>query len=229
MGTKHLSRLASPNSWNIRRKDNKWVMRPLPGAHPLKLGMPLTILLRDILSYAKNSKEAKFILNKGEIFVDGKVRKEPKFIVGLMDIISIPNMKTSFRILLNNKGKLVPVKIKDEDAKSKLSKIINKSKIKGNKIQLNLSDGRNIIADKDSYKVGDVVLIELSSNKIIKTINLEKGAFIILNGGKHIGDAGLIEEIEGNKIIYKKDGQTYKTLKKYAFAIGRDKPLISLG
>jgi len=66
--------------------------------------------------------------------------------------------------------------------------------------------------------------------EIINThIKLEKGSTIFLIGGKHLGETGTIEDITGNKIIYKiKSNEVFETLKKYAFVIGIDKPIIKL-
>jgi ribosomal protein S4E len=52
---------------------------------------------------------------------------------------------------------------------------------------------------------------------------------IYLTGGKHIGQIGKIQDIIGNRILYKTEsGDVVETLKDYAFPIGKDKPLIKL-
>src|SRR3990167_5629856 len=122
---KHLKRLAAPKSWPIKRKGEKFITRPLAGSHEFGLATSLTIMLKDVLGIAKNNREVKHILNNKEILVDGKRRKEPRFLVGLMDVLSIPETKENFRILLDKKGRLRLAKISEDDAKIKLSKIIN--------------------------------------------------------------------------------------------------------
>ncbi|MBW2996077.1 30S ribosomal protein S4e [Candidatus Woesearchaeota archaeon] len=224
---KHMSRLAMPKTWKIKRKGIKWVTRPLPGPHSPKLGVPLNVLLRDILSYARTSKEVKNILNDQEILVDGIRRKENRFITGLMDVVSIPKTKENFRILLNKKGHIIAFPIR-EDANIKPCKIKGKVVIKKSKLQLNLFDGKNILADKTEAKVGDTALIDIPSKKIKQILKLEKKALVYLIGGKHIGETGTIEDIKGNKIIYKRGKDKFETLKKYAFVIGKEKPEISL-
>ena len=48
-------------------------------------------------------------------------------------------------------------------------------------------------------------------------------------GGKHIGQTGKVQDIIGNRILYKTEkGDVIETLKEYAFPIGKDKPLIKL-
>ena len=225
---KHLSRLAMPRSWKIKRKERKWVTRPLPGPHSFKLGMPLNVLLRDVLGYASTAKEVRFILNNQEIFVDGIRRKEPKFIVGLMDVVSMPKVKKHFRVLFDKKGHIMALEIKPEEAKIKPCKIIDKTVVKKGRLQLNLYDGKNILTEDKAAKVEDSVVIELPSQKIKELLKLEKGAVVYLTGGGYIGETGIIEEIKGDRITYKREKDVFETLKEYAFVIGKGKPMIQL-
>lgn len=224
----HLKRLNAPKSWPITRKKTIWIMRPNPGAHSLKSGIPLTIALRDLLKQAKTAREVKYIANNKDVLVDTKVRTDIAYITGFMDVISLPKIKENYRLLLTKKGKIDALKIDDKEANLKLCKILGKSLIKG-KTQLNMHDGRNILTEKNDYKVGDSVLIEIKDQKIVNHVKFEKGTMIYLTGGKHISLTGTIESIENNKIIFKaEDNSVYETLKKFAFGIGTDKSLIQL-
>jgi len=225
---KHLSRLAMPKTWKIKRKGRKWVTRPLPGPHSLKVGLPLNVLLRDMLSYAQTAKEVKYVLNNQEILVDGIRRKEPKFIVGLMDVVSIPSIKKQFRILINKKGIIIASEIKQDEIKIKPCKIIGKTAVKTGKLQLNLFDGKNILTEDKSFNTGDTVVIEVPSHKIKEVLRLEKGAVVYLTKGKHIGETGIVDEIKGKKLIYLSGKDKLETLKGYAFVIGKEKPVIEL-
>ncbi len=224
----HLKRLNAPRSWPIDRKKTVWIMRPNPGAHKMEYGVPLTIVLREMIKHGKTLREVKQIMHNKEILVDGKMRKDRAHTVGLMDVISIPELKENYRILFTKKGKLNAINIEEKEAKVKLCKISGKSNVKG-KTQLNTQDGRNILAEKDEYKVGDSLVIKIPEQKIDQHLKFEKGAMIYLIGGKHIGETGHIENIERNKIIFKtKDNNVYETLKKFAFVIGKDKPIIKV-
>ena len=227
IGEKHLSRLASPKKWNIRKKGIKWVARPLPGAHSLKDGIHLLSIFRDILEYGSTLKEVKNILSNEEIYIDGKRRKNPRFIVGLMDVIFIPKTKETFRILLTKKGKLTLLPIDEKEANIKPCKIKGKKAVK-KKIQLNLFDGKNILVDKTDSKVGDTLLIEVPSLKIKDSFALEKGNHIYLTGGKHIGETGILHEISNKTILIKSKKELIKTSKIHAFVIGKTKPAIKL-
>ena len=225
---KHLLRLAMPKTWKIKRKGIKYVSRPKSGPHSFKLGLPINLLLRDILNYARTTKEVKNILYNQDILVDGIRRKNHRFIVGLMDVISIPKTKENFRIILNKKGNIAALPIKEEEAKLKPCKIIGKTLLKKGKMQLNMEDGKNIPTKEDKYNVGDSILIEIPSQKIKEVFKLEKGSTVYLTGGKHIGETGLIEGIKENRLVYKREQETFETSKNYAFVIGKEKPSIEL-
>lgn len=227
-GEKHISRLAMPKSWPIKRKGVKWITRPLPGAHSIKSGLSLNLVFRNLLGYAKTTKEVKNILYNQEILVNGIRRKDVRFIVGLMDIIGIPKLKKYFRVLLDKRGKLALAQIKSDEANILPCRIEKKAQLKKKKTQLNLCGGRNILVEKNEYKIGDTVILELPSQKITHLIKLEKGNLIYLTGGKHTGAIGIIEGIKAGIITYKREKSTFETLAKYAFVIGKEKPVISL-
>ena len=223
-----LKRLATPKSWPIKRKGIKFIVRSKPGPHPLESSLPLNVILRDVLKYAKNKKEVKNILHNKTILIDGIRRKDVRLPIGLFDIIDIPDKKEQFRVIINKKGKISYYPIDKTEASIKPSKIIGKTKIK-EKTQINLFDGKNILVDKDDYKCGDTLILSIPKQEIKKHLKLEKGATIYLAGGKHIGETGTIESISSKKILYKEpSGKSFETLKKYAFVIGDKKAAISL-
>src|SRR4030042_1299545 len=163
-----LKRLLSPRFWKIPKKEYTWVVSPKPGPHPKFYCIPLQIILRDILKIAETAKEAMTILRRGEILVDGKVRTEHGYPVGLFDTISIPRIKKYYRIVPAPNG-LVVAEIPEKESKKKLCKIRNKTSVKG-KIQLNLTDGKNIFVTEKKYKTGDSLLLQLPSLKVMDHI-----------------------------------------------------------
>jgi small subunit ribosomal protein S4e len=224
---RHLKRLAIPKSWLVKRRGITFITRPNPGPHPMKLSLSLNSIIRDVLGIAKNSKEVKKILYTNEVLIDGIRRKELKFPVGIMDVIEFKKSNEYFRVVLK-KGKIKLIPIDKKEAAIKPCRITGKNKVKG-KTQLNFYDGKNILIEKDDYKVGDTVIIALPKQEIKEHIKLEKGCFIYLIGGKHSGDTGKIEDIISNKVTYKGESrEIIETLKKYVFVVGKDKPSISL-
>ncbi len=226
MSKKHLKRLNTPKTWDIEKKGIKYVKRPYPGSHGFNYGLSLSVFLKDILKLAKTNREVRRILNNHEVLIDGKRRKEVKFVVGFMDTISIPHLKGYFRIVFNKKGKIDYIKIDEKESKLKICKIKGKRMYKG--LQVNLSDGRNILTEKNDCNVGDSVLIEIPEQKIKEVIKLDKGALVFLIGGKHSGSTAIVEEIKGNIMKCKSKDVVFETSKRYSFVIGKEKPLIKV-
>ena len=180
--SKHLKRYFAPGTWKIKRKEMKLVTKPSPGTHKINMSLPLNIILKNILGYANTNREVKFILEKRDVTVDGTRRKNSRFPVGLFDVLSLNDINEHFRVILDKKGKIDLIKIGKEESTLKLCKIIGKRMVKG-KIQLNLYDGTNIVAQDGSYKVGDVILMVKGKKKEIKeTVSLDKNALIYLVG-----------------------------------------------
>jgi small subunit ribosomal protein S4e len=231
---KHLKRFKSPKHWPIHSKEFTWTVKPSPGPHTINGSLPLLIIVRDILKVADNAREAKKIINDGQILVDGRIRKSYKYPVGFMDVIEIPNSGNVYRVLPDEKGRLILHPITKENAKFKLCKIENKTTIKGGKTQLNLHDGRNYL-EENGYKVGDVLLIFVPNQEIKDHLKFENGIIGLVTGGKHIGEIGKIKEINVTRssmpntvLIETDDKNTFLTLKDYVFVIGNEEPLISL-
>ncbi|ASJ11286.1 30S ribosomal protein S4e [Thermococcus sp. P6] len=235
---RHLKRLAAPEQWYIPRKAYKWAIRPRPGPHSMKTSIPLLYVVRDYLGYAKTAREARKILNEGRVLVDGKVRKDYKFPVGIMDIVSIPETGEHYRVLPNRIGKLVLHPVDEKEAAIKPLRINNKRMVKGAKVQLNLHDGSNHLVTmdvKDDYRTAYTVLMKVPEREVVKVIPFEVGAYVFVTNGKNVARKGRIVEIRGFPMgwpdvvtIEDENGDLFDTLKEYAFVVGKEKPEISL-
>jgi small subunit ribosomal protein S4e len=225
MVKRHLSRLNVPSSWPIPKKGQKWIVRPSSGPHALKDCITLNLVLKELLGYAKTTKEVKVILNEKGLLVDNKRRNEMKFPAGIMDVIEIPSVNEHYRVYYNERGRFILNKITKEEAKLKPSKIIGKKILRGKKTQINFYDGSNIIVDKDVYSTGDSVVLDLSKEKrtIVKHLKFDKGAVVYIFAGKYKGSFGVVESVKKlfrNSIItVKSKDKTFETSKDYAFVI----------
>lgn len=219
----HLSRLVAPKGWPIKRKGIKFITRPNAGQHNLKECITIIVVLKEILKYAKETREVKKIVREGKVMVNGIVRKDYKFSLGSMDNISFPDLKENYLILRVKKGKFRL--IKEKEAETQICKIKNKRIIKKGVIQLNFSNGNNMLVENNEYKTGDSVVVNLKDKKIIKHLILEKGAKIYIDGGKRLGMVGELISFKKMKegkenIIFKVNGEKYETAKEYSFVIG---------
>lgn len=234
MGKNHLKRIAAPKNWSVARKESKWIARPLPGKHKINNCITVSFMLRNILNYAKTSKEIKKILNDGNFIVDKKITKDQRISLGLMDVIQIPKLNENYRLLYNIDGRLNAVPIEEKESNLKLLKIIRKKTVKKGKIQITFHDGRTISLDKFDGKIGDTALFNFENKNITKFMELNKGAAVYFNGGAHIGSIGEVKEIiienklSKPKVLVEINGKEYTTLKDYAFVVGKDKPEIKI-
>jgi len=227
-----LKRPISPKFWPIERKTSKYVVKPIAGPHSLEKSMPLAIIIRDILHYAETMKETKEILRQGNIKVDGKVRKEHNFPVGLMDVLTLGD--DNYRILAG-KGGLYLKKISGNEAKIKLLRIKNKTTVKKGKIQLNFHDGSNKLVESNDKLAksgtGDTLIINIEKKIIEKIIKYDKGNLGMIVEGKNVGVVGKIRKI----IITKSPKPNMVTLegkekiavpRDFVFVIGEEKSVI---
>ncbi|NIM47290.1 MAG: 30S ribosomal protein S4e [Candidatus Aenigmarchaeota archaeon] len=218
-----LKRLAAPKWWPIERKTKKFTVVSR-GPHPKDLSLPLLILIRDVFKLAETGKESKSIIKKGEILVDNRKVKDPKFGVGIFDVIEIPALKKAWRAIPKNG--LTFIEIPKKDKKLKICKIIDKKTLKGNKTQLNMNDGRNILTNK-KYSTQDSLLIELPEQKIIEHIKFEEGSIAMVLRGKNAGIIAKIKEIEKNR-VWLGEEKTFEVPKRLLIVVGKDKIMIKL-
>jgi len=243
-GKKHLKRKPAPKSWPIHRKEFLWAPKPMPGPHPISNCIPLTLIIRDILGFAKTRKEAKIIISQGKLEVDGKIQREERFPAGLMDVIYIPEIKKAYRILPSKKG-LMLHPIEAGKADFKLCRIENKTIVKGGHVQLNLHDGTNLLfrakespnLERDAYETLGTLKISIPKREILEYIELAKGTYALITDGKNAGRHGKIVAIEKKPeqkrrdllvTIEDKNGVQFQTVLDYIFAVGSTKPEISL-
>lgn len=227
----HLKRLAAPRSWPLKRKVSVWATKQSPGAHSIEYSLSAALVLRDMLAVCDTAREAKRIIGDRALLVDGKPVRSPKEPLGFMDTLSIPKMDLYYRILMTDKGKLTAEKISKEEAAWKLCRIEGKTKIKEGKIQLNLHDGRNITLDKNQYKTGDVLKLDVLEQKILDVYPLAEGASAMVSKGKHAGKIEVVSEyvvVRGAvpNVVKFKDGT--ETVKDNVFVIGKDTPAIEV-
>lgn len=243
-GRRSLKRKPAPRFWPIHRKEAIWTVKPSPGPHPISSCLPLALVLRDKLGVAKTRKEAKTIISKGKVIVDGKVQKEETFPTGLMDIIFISDMGKTYRVLPSKKGLILHPVEKDEAA-FKLCRIEDKSIVSGGHVQLNLHDGRNVLIKVEDpmkpeeylYQTLDTVKISFPEQEVVGHIKLTEGVSALIVGGKNTGKRGKIAAIEKrtgqkrrNSLITIEDerGNRFQTTVDYVFVIGDTEPEISL-
>ncbi|MHA1821739.1 MAG: 30S ribosomal protein S4e [Promethearchaeota archaeon] len=240
-GDRRRKRFNTPKYIHINKKEAKFFFKVRPGPHD-KDSLPLAHIIRDILKLADNASEARKIIKMGKILVDGVIRKDPRFPVGLMDVIEIPEVNKVYRILPKWRYGLYPLEISEKEKGFKLCRIENKTTVKGGHIQLNLHDGRNILIRvkdpkkpvEDKYKTNDVIKIKIPNQEIEDYFPLKENSPILVANGKNLGMSGIVTEIEkrfgpnASIIKIKTNDEIHETAYKYAMVIGKTKSVIAL-
>lgn len=225
----HMKRVTVPRTWPVERKTHTWSLHPSLGPHPVEQSIPLAFVLRDYLGYADTAGEARHIIASREVLVDGTTRTDPRFSCGLMDVVSLPKADEHYRLLVDAKGTIRLVPVNADDASWKLCRVQNKTTVKGGAIQLNLHDGRNVIAEQE-YGTGDVVKLAVPDQEALETFPFAPGSKALVTNGKHAGEIAPITAIRTTKSsrpnVVELEG--FSTIEPYVFVVGTDTSLVSM-
>lgn len=189
---RHQKRHTVPKNWPLKRKGTTFSIKAKSGT------IPLLIALRDMLKLVKDRRECKKALVMGNVEINSTPIKEVAHGMNILDIITIVPLKKHYILKISKIGKYELEETKEYGKKP--IKIINKTLLKGKKVQLNLIDGRNILTEQ-KCKTNDSVLFDFKTKKIAKILEIKKGAKVIVFAGKHSGKEGFIENLDESKKI----------------------------
>ncbi|HXW36878.1 MAG TPA: 30S ribosomal protein S4e [Nitrososphaerales archaeon] len=232
-GRNKLKRLSAPRNWDIARKKNRFVYKPVPGSHPIARSYPLGVVIRDLAGLAETGRELKSITRNGKVHVDGRPVLTARFPVGLFDVVTVPTEDANFRMVPSPKG-LALLKVDKSEAGVKLCAVRSKVKTKGGHIQFGLHDGRSIVDDSLKVAPGDALLLEVPSQKVISDVKLEAGSIGLILSGERAGQTGKISEVKKGTISREKmvkislpsgDAEIPSRL---VLPVGSEKPLITV-
>ena len=227
-----IKRQLAPTFWAIKRKEGQFVMRVNPGPHPGKRAYPLGMVLRDVLKVASTGYEVDRILKAGKVKVDGVIRRDPNFAIGLMDVVELA-MGQAYRMVPKNGVSLSPIAIEEVEKGLKLIKITSKSSIRGKKMQYGFHDSKTLISDLN-LKVGDSCVVSLPPVNITSHIAFEKGATALIITGENAGAVGKIEDIQDGVFSLPKralvsfDDKSVELPVEMVMAVGTDRPVIKV-
>jgi small subunit ribosomal protein S4e len=191
----HANRRSIPKTWPVPKKAHPYINVP-KSSNKKEFSISLATILRDMLKKSQNFKETKKIIRAGEIKVNGKVRKNEKFGLGLFDILEIPKLNKTY-ILLLTEGNILELKETKEN-KVKISKVLSKKMQNKGNLQINLMGGINLLS-KEKLNLNDSVVLDLTKNQIIKILPLKKDANVFIMAGKWVGKIAKVLEVKSNK------------------------------
>ncbi|MFT4312026.1 MAG: S4 domain-containing protein [Candidatus Woesearchaeota archaeon] len=222
----HLKRISAPRTWPHRRKSSVFIVRPDAGKQ-LELSLPSSLVFKSMLGVCETTKQVKQLMISGAVTIDGKKRKEKAYPVGLYDVITFTNSDASYRMTLGVDGKMHIIEIPSKEKDVRALRIERKVFVRGGKVQLGFLNGRTMLCDEKAYKVGDTLLVD-QKGKISKHLSFEKGKCVQFIGGRHIGEVGTIEQVDGQNLTVNVAGRKIETLKSYAFVVGEKQPEITV-
>ncbi len=223
----------APAFWQIGRKEKRFALTVSAGTHPISKSYPVAILLRDILKIVKTMREARQVITAGEIKIDGVIRHDIHFPVGLMDVVEIPSLNTVYRMVPKDGLIVVPVEIPSEEKNIKLCKVTRKVTISGKKLQYGFHDGRTS-TDDPKVNVNDTCLITFPEHKITNTVKLEKGSTALVISGDNAGTIGKVDEVKPGTFIQPKrvlvafENRKVELPVDMVMAVGMEKPLLKI-
>jgi len=224
---KHLKRVNAPSHWMLDKMSGVFAPRPSPGPHKLRECLPLVIMLKNRLRYALRRNEVTSILMQRYVKVDGKVRTDPKYPAGFMDVVDIDKTNEHFRLLYDTKGRFTLVRITHQEAQYKLCKVRRQQAGAKGIPYIATHDARTIRYPDPLIKVNDSVKVNLKTGKIEDYIKFDVGNLAMITGGRNLGRVGYIVSRERHPgsfdIVHIKDatGKQFATRLSNVFVIGK--------
>ncbi|ELQ75750.1 40S ribosomal protein S4 [Trachipleistophora hominis] len=225
---KHLKRLAAPKSWLLKKNVGVFAPRPSTGPHRLQESIPLSLLLTDKLQYARTGKEVGNILKERMIKINGRIRTDKRFPVGIFDVLSIPKTGEHYRLLYNVAGRFILHQISEEESKFRLSIIRKKLLRKGKVPYLYTNDGASFSYCDQDIVPSDTVKVDLETGRISDFLHISVGNLAFIKKGRNMGCVGVITNIEEKGVedckvyLVDKKGRVFATRKVNVCVIGPD-------
>jgi len=225
--TNHQKRLSVPKSWPVERKTETFTAKAEAGPHG-ESGVPLVVVLRDVLGYVDDSSEAQYVVNTDGVLVNGGSVGDVKRPIGMFDILAFPDRDEYYRVFPDEGGRLGLTGIDADAAGSKLNKVTDKTTVSGGRTQLNFHDGTNLVVEDGSeYAGGDSVVVDNETSEVVAHFEYEEGALVTAVAGQHAGDIGEIAEIDvqpgsaANTVRVDADGEDggFETVEEYVVVI----------
>lgn len=198
------------------------------------------MVVRDWLGKAATAKEAEVIVKSGKVLVDGRTVKEPRFPVGLMDVLTIPETGERYRVLPFYRRGLGLLEIDGRESGFKLGLIVGKQHVRGGGLQFTLHDGRNVLFKEPTEKersimTHDVFKVELPSGRVLAHLKFSTGLYGLIFRGSRSGLHGPIlsyEEVRrypAKQLVTVQTSEgTISTVLDYVMPVGEGEPWLKL-
>jgi small subunit ribosomal protein S4e len=194
--TRHIRRLASTRYMKIGRKSSKYVAKPMAGRHNSKSNIALTTVLKEKMMEA-TSRDVRYLLNRGEVEINGKAVKEERYPVGFGDIIHLKPTGETYRVSSGKSGTFDLEKV-DREKHRQVFKVVGKYVTRGGKISIRLHDG-SVLASDNKVKVNDSVAVGKKGVEKVFALGEGKSCYVI--NGTHASESGKIKGISKGSML----------------------------
>ena len=212
---RHMKSINAPRYLGVHKKETAYVMMAAPGRHSAAMSIPLALFIKKE-KIADTTRDAEIVIKNGNIQVNGIIVKDPKYPVGINDIIYIKKADTGYKVSIDRNSKVVLEKLKS-NVNNTTFKVIRKYISKKGKTFIGLHDGSILESDK-KVKVNDSIVIDFNK-KIIEVLPFKNGSKCFVYSGVHVGSNGKITDIiDGNMhmpkviVLENSNGETFKTI-----------------
>jgi len=223
--TGHQKRLSVPKSWPVSRKTETYTVKADAGPHG-EDGVPLVVLLRDVLGYVDSAREARYALEQGSVLVNGDAVSDYRRPIGMFDILAFAEREEYYRVFPDEGGRLALTPVDADAAGSKLGKVVGKRQVGGGRTQINLHDGKNLLFDDaGDYGVNDSLVIDNEDDSVVAHFPYEEGALVTAVRGSHAGEIGEVVEIDvtpgsgSNGVVFDSGDRRHETVEEYVVVI----------
>ena len=222
---RHLKRHSMPTAWPTFRKTETFVTRPNPGSMKRKYVVPVSVFLRDVLKVVYTTKEAKYVVHKEYISINGKVVQDIKAPIGLFDLVEITKLGKKYSFVFDTKGRIKVIEVEDSNV---YTKVTNKTLVKGGKVQINTLSGFNVLVDvKEAKKIdtNSTIVVDTKSKKLLSVLPLTQKSEVYIMDGKYKGLFGVVKDfthyngVAPDLVELEVNNETQLTAKEYCFVV----------
>ncbi|MCH8519689.1 MAG: hypothetical protein LAT82_02945 [Nanoarchaeota archaeon] len=222
---RHLKRHSMPTAWPTFRKTETFVTRPKPGSMKRKYVVPVSVFLRDVLKVVYTTKEAKYVVHKEYVLINGKIAQDIKSPIGLLDVVEITKLGKKYSFVFDTKGRIKVIEVQDSNV---YTKVTGKTLIKGGQVQINTLNGFNVLVDSKEAKKIDTdstIIVDTKTKKISSTLPLAQKAQVYVMDGKYKGQFGVAKSfthyngVAPDLVELEIANETHLTAKEYCFVV----------
>ena len=220
----HQKRLSAPTSWPVERKTHTFTVKAGAGPHG-EAGVPLLVLLRDVLGYVDSRKEADYALSHDYVLVNGKPVSNARRPIGMFDILAFTEREEFYRVFPDQGGRHALTPIDGDAAGSKLGRIVGKRQVPGGETQLTLHDGETLLVDEEAYEPGDSLVVDNEDGSVVVHFPFEEGALVTAVDGQHAGEIGEVVAVDvtqssgSNTVRVETEDGAFETIQEYVVVI----------